>query len=150
MTDKAALISRRRDRRADPSPATDGDLTDGIVSVSPVHPGSCRVVLSPQVYPDLAGVDHPLEGETVVEVVVARPQVGLRRQQVQRDVAAREESVPVTQNATKHRIYWERNRKNTHTEMTTNICLGIIEINIQTKVVLNFTADTVATNDRDF
>lgn len=76
------IISDFRVLKISSSPATDGDLTDGIVSVSLVHPGSSGVVLSPQMYPDLGGMDHPLEGKTVVEVIVAWPQVGLWSQQV--------------------------------------------------------------------
>lgn len=81
MIDKPVLVSGW-DRRLDPLPATDGDLTDGVVSVSQVHPGSSGVILPPQMYPDLGGVDHPLEGKTVVEVIVAWPQVGPWSQQV--------------------------------------------------------------------
>lgn len=42
------------------SPATDGDLIDGIVSVSLVHLSCSGVVLSTQVYPDLGGMYHLL------------------------------------------------------------------------------------------
>lgn len=75
------------------SPATDGDLADGIVSVSQVHACSSSVVLSCQVDSDLRGVHHLLQGKAVVEVVVARPPVRLGSQQVECDVAAREGDV---------------------------------------------------------
>lgn len=71
-------------------PATDGDLADGIVSVPQVHARTPSVVLSRHVYSDLRGMDHLLQGKTVVEVIVARPQVWLGSQQVQCDVTARE------------------------------------------------------------
>lgn len=74
-------------------PAADGDLADGIVSVSQVHARSSSVVLSRHVYSDLGGMNHPLQGETVVEVIVAGPQVWLGSQQVQCDVTAREGDV---------------------------------------------------------
>lgn len=58
--------------------------------MSVADPRSSGVVLSAQVQPHLAGVHHPLQGGVVVEVVVARPHVGLRGQQAERDVTARE------------------------------------------------------------
>lgn len=70
------------------SPATDGDLIDGIVSVSLVHPGCSGVGLSTQVYPDLGGMYHLLQGGSVVEVVIAWPQVWLWGQQAEYDVTS--------------------------------------------------------------
>lgn len=55
------------------SPATDGDLLDGVVSVSEVHPHCSGVVLPAQMYPDLGGLYHPLQGGAAVEVIVVRP-----------------------------------------------------------------------------
>lgn len=70
------------------SPATDGDLTDGIVSVSLVHPGCTGVVLPTQMYPDLGGMYHLLQGRIVVEVVIAWSQVWLWGQQAECNVTA--------------------------------------------------------------
>lgn len=93
------------------SPAADGDLADGIVSVSLAHTGSSGVVLSCQVDPDLCGMDHLLQGKTVVEVVVARPPVWLGSQQVECDVAAWEGDVAAMQKVWKY-INTYRERKN--------------------------------------
>ncbi|TNN67182.1 hypothetical protein EYF80_022599 [Liparis tanakae] len=59
------------------SPAADGDLVDGVVSVALVRPGCYEVGQSTQVNPDLGGVDHLLQGGRVVEVAVAGPEVWL-------------------------------------------------------------------------
>lgn len=82
-------------------PATDGDLTDGVVSVPRVHARTSAVVLSPHTYSDLGGVNHLLQRTAVVEVIVAGPRVGLGSQQVQSDVAAREGHVATTQGTNK-------------------------------------------------
>lgn len=70
------------------SPATNGDLTDGIVSVSLVHPSCSGVVLSPQMYPDLGGMHHLLQGGIVVEVVIAWSGVWLCGQQAKCNITA--------------------------------------------------------------
>lgn len=70
------------------SPAADGDLTDGVVSVSLVHPSCSGVVLSTQMYPDLGGAHHLLQGRVVVEVVIAWSGVWLCGQQAKCDVTA--------------------------------------------------------------
>lgn len=79
------------------SPATDGDLIDGVVSVSLVHPGGSGVVLSTQVYPDLGGMYHRLQGRSVVEVIIAWPRVWLWGQQAECDVTSRVGHVTGTQ-----------------------------------------------------
>ena len=61
-------------------PAADGDLIDGVVSVSGIHPHRLRVVLPAEEEPDLSGPYHPLQLRGVVEVVVARSWVWLRCQ----------------------------------------------------------------------
>lgn len=70
------------------SPATDGDLADGIVSVSLVRALRPRVVLSCQVDSNLRGTHHLLQVGAAVEVVVAWPPVWLGSQQVECDVRA--------------------------------------------------------------
>lgn len=70
------------------SPATNGDLTDGIVSVSLVHPSCSGVVLSTQMYPDLGGMHHLLQGRVVVEVVIAWSGVWLCSQQAKCNITA--------------------------------------------------------------
>lgn len=69
-------------------PATNGDLTDGIVSVPLVHPSGSGAVLSTQMYPDLCGMHHVLQGRIVVEVVIAWPGVWLCSQQAKCDITA--------------------------------------------------------------
>lgn len=70
------------------SPATDGDLIDGIVSVSLVDPGYFCVVLPFQMYPDLGGMYHFLQGRSVVEVIIAWPQVWLWAEQAECNVTS--------------------------------------------------------------
>lgn len=70
------------------SPATDGDLIDGMVSVSLVHSSCSGVVLSTEVYPDLGGMYHLLQGRSVVEVTIAWPRVWLWGQQAECDVTS--------------------------------------------------------------
>lgn len=81
------------------SPATDGDLLDSEVSVSLVHPSCSGVVLSTQVYPDLCGMHHLLQGRIVVEVIIAWSHVWLWGQQTECDVTSREGHVTGTQEA---------------------------------------------------
>lgn len=69
-------------------PAADGDLIDSIESVSLVHANCSGVVLSSHMYPDLRSLYHLLQGTTVVEVIITRPQVWLRGQQGECDVTS--------------------------------------------------------------
>lgn len=79
------------------SPAADGDLVDGVVSVALVRPGCFGVGQSTQVNPDLGGVDHLLQGGRVVEVTVAGPEVWLGGQQAEDDAPSGERRTAGTQ-----------------------------------------------------
>lgn len=67
--------------------------------MSLVHPSRSGVVLSTQVYPDLCGMHHLLQGRIVVEVIIAWSHVWLWGQQAECDVTSREGHVTGTQEA---------------------------------------------------
>lgn len=74
-------------------PAADGDLIHGVVAMTERNCGILGVVLAMEVDSHMCGSHKLLQGDTVVEVVVARSQVRLRCQHAEGDISMGERYV---------------------------------------------------------
>lgn len=82
-------------------PAADGDLIHGVVAMTERNRGILGVVLSMEVDSYMCGSYKFLQGDTVVEVIVARSQVRLGCQHAKGDISSGDRYVADTKDRQK-------------------------------------------------